>query len=306
MISLFSRIFIRERKNFSSPAVRKAYGLICSITGILLNFLLFFFKLAAGSVSGSVAVTVDAFHNLTDMGSSVVTFISFVVSGQKKSKKYPFGKGRAEYIAGFIIAIVLITAGIQLAKTSILKIITPEPVTFSVFSVAILIVSILVKIYMSRFNKYYGIKIDSAALKAASLDCLCDSIATVIAAAAIVFSKFTDFNLDAFGGLAVSLFILYAGCKAAKDAIDMIMGAAPSEGLCNKLVSILGMFPEILRAENLAIHDYGPDNKIITLNIFVSGSLTFTRSHEISDALTEKIKSETSCEAVVKMIPINN
>ena len=303
MIYIISKLFIKDRENFVSARVRKSYGILCGAAGIFLNLLLFFLKLSVGCISGSAAVTADAVYNLTEIGSSAVTLISFLISGQKKTKKYPFGKGRAEYIAGFILSIVLLTAGLQTAKASVMKLITPEPVTFSVFAVVMLLISVLTKLYMSRYNKYYSERIDSAALRAASVDCLLDSAATMIAAAAVIGVRFTNRNIDAFGGLAVSLFILFAGCKAAKDAVNAILGTAPDECLCQKINSVLEQFPEILRTENLALHDYGSGHKIITLNIFVSGELSFAASNEVSDRLTEKIRSETGCEAVIKVIP---
>lgn len=303
MITIISRLFIKDRLNFTSPRVRKAYGLVCSATGMALNLLLFFCKLAAGSISGSVAVTVDAFHNLTDMGSSAVAFISFLISGQKKSEKFPLGKGRIEYLAGFLIALVLIAAGLGLAKTSVLKIITPEPVTFSLLSVSILLLSVLTKLYMSGFNKKYGKMIDSAALRAASVDCLCDSFSTIIAAAALISARFTDWNVDAFGGLAVSLFIVFAGCKAAKDSVRMLLGVSLDEEYGRVIRQILCAHPEVKESGVPVLHDYGPDKKIVTLDAGFSPELSFSEVSAQSDKIAAQISGALGCETVIRAFP---
>lgn len=300
MIKFFAHLFIRDKENFSSPRVRKSYGLICSAAGIFLNFLLFVFKLTAGSISGSVAVTVDAVHNLTDSASSLVTLISFLLSGQKKTKKYPSGKGRIEYIAGFFIALVLVTAGAQLAKASVLKIITPEPVTFSLFSVSLLIISVLTKFYMAHYGFFYSKKISSAALRAAATDCLCDSFATLIAAFAVISVKFTSLNIDAWGGLAVSLFILYAGIKALKDTVKLLIGTAPDDFQCRKIIETVSFFPEINDIGNIILHDYGPENRFFSFDVYFGKDLLLSDVCGITDSISDCIFKETGIKAEIK------
>ena len=296
MIEIISKIFIKDRKNYNSPPVRKAYGIICAVCGIVLNLLMFFFKLMASAFTGSVAAAVDAVHNLTDSASSAVTLLSFLLSGQKKTKKFPLGKGRIEYIAGFIIAIVLITAGFQLAKASIMKIITPEPVTFSLISVSLLIISVLTKFYMAHFNSKYGKLISSAALKASATDCLCDSIATLIAAFAVIAIKFTTLNIDAWGGLAVSLFILYAGCKAAKDTIKMLLGSTPDDEMIEKINITTSQFPEIESVDNIIMHDYGPENRILSFNAYFINDYSLQEAVGIKKQAEDELKKITGCE----------
>lgn len=296
MIEIISKIFIKDRENYSSPPVRRAYGIICAACGIVLNLLMFFFKLIVSAFTGSVAAAVDAIHNLTDSASSAVTLLSFLLSGQKRTKKFPLGKGRIEYIAGFIIAIVLITAGFQLAKASIMKIITPEPVTFSLISVSLLIISVLTKFYMAHFNSKYSKKISSAALKASATDCLCDSIATLIAAFAVIAVKFTTLNIDAWGGLTVSLFILYAGCKAAKDTVKMLIGMAPDEEIVEEINSILNQFAEIKSAGNIVLHDYGPENRLLTIEVSFSDELLLSDTVKITETAAQAIKNATGCQ----------
>ncbi|MBQ8210605.1 MAG: cation diffusion facilitator family transporter [Clostridia bacterium] len=208
MIHIFLRFFMKKQH----LSYKDKVGISCSICGIILNLFQFIVKMVVGSISGSIAVTADAIHNLSDMVSSAVTLLSFMLSGRK-----------TEYIAGFLISVLLFITAIQTAKSSILKIITPEPLVFSLFSVVMLTFSIIVKMYMAAYYHHYGIMINSQALKVTSTDCLCDSIATIIAAGAIVAARFTQLNVDGFGGVAVSVFILVAACKAAKDSAKELL-----------------------------------------------------------------------------------
>lgn len=207
MIHILLKIFPRNPQISHKNKV----GIVCSICGIILNIFQFIIKMVVGSLSDSVAISADAVHNLSDMGSSVITLLSFILPLKKYNKT-------AEFAAGLIISILLFVTAIQTAKSSILKIITPEPLTFSLISVIMLAFSILIKIYMATYYYRYGKLTDSRTLKITSVDCICDSLATIIAAAAIVATKFTHHNADGICGLAVAVFILIAACKTTKDA----------------------------------------------------------------------------------------
>ena len=218
MIEIISGFFINRCPGRDFRTTRCIYGTVCSVCGIFLNFVMFLLKITAGFFSGSVAATVDAVHNLTDSASSVVTLLSFILPYRKSSLTE-----KTECLAGFFVGVMLIFAGLTLAKASAEKITSPETVVFSGFSLAMLIISVLIKLYMAYFNLRTGEKISSVALKAAAADCLCDSISTLIAAAALVAAKFTSFNLDAWGGLAVSVFILLAGAKSVKETVSLLI-----------------------------------------------------------------------------------
>ena len=205
MIKYLCSFFVRDCENYSDADTVKCYGILCSLMGIALNLGLFFIKLFAGRISGSAAVAADAVHNLTDTGSSVVTLISFLMCGKNKAVR--------ENTAGFFIGSVLFVTGIELAVMSVRKIFSPDKIEFSFLTVTLLLVSVAVKIFMASVNRKYSRKTMSVALKAASADCFCDSLATLVAAAAVTASALTDINIDAWGGLAVSLFILFAGGK---------------------------------------------------------------------------------------------
>ena len=296
MIEIISDFFARKKKIDTPLGMRRVYGMVCSLTGVLLNLIMFILKLIASVLTGSVAAAVDAVHNLTDSASSVVTFLSFVFTDGKRTKKYPMGTGRIEYVAGFVVAIVLITAGFSLAKTSLVKIITPEPVTFSLVSVIMLVFSFLTKLYMAFFNRRISRKISSAALAAASVDCLCDSIATLIAAFAVILVKFTSFNFDAWGGLAVSLFILFAGCKSAKDTVKMIVGIPVDDELYDDIVMMFSRdFPDV-KVGGIMIHDYGPGNRILAVSVMLSEDSNSDFLYAIQEKLRREVLEKTGCE----------
>lgn len=296
MIEIISDYFVRKMKIDTPAAVRRLYGMVCSLAGVFLNLVMFILKLIASILTGSVAAAVDAVHNLTDSASSVVTLLSFVFTDGKRTKKYPMGTGRLEYVAGFVVAIVLITAGFSLAKTSLVKIITPEPVTFSLVSVIMLVLSFLTKLYMAFFNRRISRKISSSALAAASVDCLCDSIATLIAAFAVILVKFTSFNFDSWGGLAVSLFILFAGCKSAKDTVKMIVGIPVCDDLYEDVVKLFSREFHAVTVESMMIHDYGPGNRILSVHVTVPEDSPAEFLCTIQEKLSGEVAEKTGCE----------
>lgn len=223
LITVLSKTFIKDRENFSDASVKRKYGLICSLWGMFLNLVLFGAKLAAGAVSGSVAVTADAVHNLTDYLSSVISFLSFLLFGSVPAKKKHKKNIPGENIAGFIIGFILAVTGIRLGEASVHKIINPGEVHFSYISVIILSFSVLVKLYMAYYNGSYGKKLSSPPLKAASADCFCDSLSTVVALGAVMLEQAFSVKADGWGGLLVSLFIFAAGCKSAFDSIKPVL-----------------------------------------------------------------------------------
>ena len=215
MISLLSRIFIKDYQQIQAPTVRRAYGILCSLVGILLNVFLFSGKYLAGSISGSIAITADAFNNLSDAGSSLITLIGFKLAGKKPDADHPYGHGRIEYISGLAVSAIIMIMGVELVQSSIQKIIAPQPVDNSPLVVCILLSSIAVKLYMCFYNRRIGKRIDSAGMKATAVDSLSDSAATFAVLLAMLLSPLVDFNLDGWCGIFVALFILYAGFNAA-------------------------------------------------------------------------------------------
>ncbi|MDY3072745.1 MAG: cation diffusion facilitator family transporter [Eubacteriales bacterium] len=304
MIELLSRILIKNRDDTSNPAVRTAYGQLCGIVGIVLNLLLFGLKLFAGMLSGSIAITADAYNNLSDAGSSIVTLLGFRLAEQKPDPSHPFGHGRIEYISGLIVAFLIVHVGIDLATESVGKLRSPEPVEFSVIAVVILGVSILTKLYMCLYNRGVGKKIDSAAMRATATDSLSDVAATGVVLIATVVGKLTGLQIDAWCGLAVSVFILYSGVMAAKDTISPLLVQAPDPELVKKIRAIVLSHEEVAGIHDLIIHNYGPGRMMISLHAEVPAHADMLEMHDVIDTIEQELREKVGCDAVVHMDPI--
>lgn len=304
MITLLSKIFVKDRDNTESSSVRGAYGTLCSIVGILLNVLLFFAKLIAGAVSGAISVTADAFNNLSDAGSSVITLLGFRMSEKKPDRGHPFGHGRIEYISGLIVSMLIILVGFELGKTSAEKIFVPEEVKFSILIVSILVASVIVKAYMAFYNFSVGKKISSAAMKATAVDSLSDCIATATVLICLLISHFFNVNIDAYCGLVVASFILFSGIRAAKETVDPLLGTPPGEELINEIEGIVMSHTGILGIHDLIVHDYGPGRKMISLHAEVSASADLIETHDMIDNIERDLREELNCDAVIHMDPI--
>ena len=211
MLNLLAKLFIKDRENVRDAAVRRAYGTLCSVYGIAINVLLFAGKYFAGVISGSVAIMADAFNNLSDAGSSVITLLGFAIAGKKPDPEHPFGHGRAEYLAGLALSAMIIVMGFELGRSSVEKIIAPSPVEAGLLPAAILLVSILAKIYMCAYNRAVGKRIDSAAMQATAADSLSDSISTLVVLLSMAVSYIFNWNIDGWAGLVVAVFICVTG-----------------------------------------------------------------------------------------------
>jgi cation diffusion facilitator family transporter len=305
MISLLSKIFI-EGKELDDSSKRSLYGTMCSIVGIMLNVCLFAIKYFAGIISGSIAITADAFNNLSDAGSSFITLVGFVYSGKKPDADHPFGHGRFEYLSGFVVSVIIIVMGVELAKSSIEKIINPVQVTSDALSMAILVISIFVKLYMSFYNKNIGGKIDSAAMKATSVDSLSDATATTVVLLSMIVLKTTGFNVDGFCGIVVSGFILYAGYGAAKDTLAPLLGTQPDSTFVEEIYKTVLSHEEIIGMHDLVVHDYGPGRRMISLHAEVPGNGDIYVLHDKIDLIEKELRSKLGCEAVIHMDPMES
>lgn len=304
MITLLSKIFIRNREDTTSPAVRSAFGTLCGIMGIILNIVLFGIKMLAGILSGAISIMADAFNNLTDAGSSVITLIGFRMSGQKPDRDHPFGHGRIEYVSGLIVSMLIILVGFELGKTSLEKIITPEPVEFSIAAVIILACSILGKAYMALYNFRVGRMISSAAMRATAQDSLNDCIATGAVLICLLISHFLNFNIDAYCGLAVSAFILFSGLRSVKETMDPLLGTPPSEEFIKRIEEIVYSYEGVEGIHDLIVHDYGPARTMISLHAEVSADADLLETHDMIDNIEKELREALSCDAVIHMDPI--
>ena len=304
MISLLAKWLIPHREQVEDSAVRRAWGALCGFVGIGLNILLFAGKLAAGTLSGSIAITADAFNNLADAGSSVVTLRGVRLAGKKPDAGHPFGHGRLEYVSGLIVAGLILLMGAELAKSSVDKILHPEAVTFSWLAAGILLASIGVKLYMYLYNRAVGKKIKSAAMSATAADSLSDTAATSAVLLAMVIGKLTDVQLDGWVGLVVALFILWSAVQAARDTISPLLGQAPDPLLVKEIESLVMAHDTVVGIHDLVVHDYGPGRCIISLHAEVPADEQVLELHDVIDNIEEELAQKLHCEAVIHMDPV--
>ncbi len=304
MILLLSKIFIKDRENTSSPQVRKAYGMLCGGMGIALNILLFVGKFLAGFLSNSIAITADAFNNLSDAGSSLITLVGFQMAGQKPDPHHPFGHGRIEYLSGLFVSVAILIMAIELIQSSVDKILHPQPVVFNSLTIIILLVSIAVKIYMAYYNKNIGKKIDSAAMRATATDSLSDTLATTVVLAASLTAHFTGLKIDGYCGILVGLFIFYAGYSAAKDTISPLLGQPPEPNFVKNVETIVMSYEHVQGIHDMVVHDYGPGRVMISLHAEVPADGSLLILHDMIDNIEHRLHNELHCEAVIHMDPV--
>ena len=306
MIHFLARKLIRDYNNVSDAAVRRAYGVLCGAVGIVLNLLLFAGKALAGIISGSIAITADAFNNLSDAGSSVVTLLGFKLAAQKPDSHHPFGHGRMEYVSGLVVSMVILLMGVELAKTSVEKIITPGEVDFSPVVVGILIASIAVKLYMAAYNRLVSKKIDSSAMAATATDSLSDCLATSAVLLSTLAGHFWDIHIDGWCGAAVACFILWAGVNAARETINPLLGQPPEPEFVDQIRRIVLSHPDVLGMHDLIVHNYGPGRVMISLHAEVSARGDILRLHDTIDNIERELQTQLRCSAVIHMDPIEN
>lgn len=303
MISLLKKLFIKNTDDEGKS--RRALGVLCSSVGIFLNILLFAFKYFAGVISSSIAITADAFNNLSDAGSSFISLIGFKFAGMKPDTNHPFGHGRIEYLSGLGISVAIIVVAFELFTTSIDKIFNPQAVDTSILAMIILIASICVKLYMFFYNNSIGKKINSAGMKATAMDCVTDSVATFVVLLSMIFTKFTGINIDGYCGILVSLFIMYAGITSAKDTLAPLLGTKPDEELVNTVYSLVMSYDIVEGIHDMVVHDYGPGRQIISLHAEVDGSLDIYEIHDAIDTIEKDLYDKLSIETTIHMDPID-
>lgn len=304
MITFMASLFIKDSKNYKEPSVRQAYGVLSGAVGIGLNILLFFGKWLAGTISGSIAITADAFNNLSDAGSSIITLIGFRLSGQEPDPEHPFGHGRMEYISGLLVSVAILVMGFELIGSSIGKLRSPEPIESSTLVFGILIASILVKLYMFFYNHSLSKKIESAAMKATSVDSLSDTVATTLVLIATLISKYTGLLLDGWFGILVGLFILYTGGSTLKETIDLLLGRPPKQEFIDEVKEIVLGHSMVHGVHDLIVHDYGPGRVMISLHAEVDVNGDIQDIHEQIDHIEHELQEKLHCSATIHMDPI--
>ncbi len=303
MIRFLVKKRIPDYTNVNNPEVRKNYGVLGGSLGILCNSLLFFVKLFVGIASHSIAVVSDAFNNLSDMGASVVSVLGARFSRRRPDADHPYGHGRAEYIAALIVAFLIIFVGIELFRSSIHAIWHPAEVDVRPVTMILLMVSVLLKLWMWRYNRYLGCAIGSEMLLAAAKDSLNDVVASGAVIVSAVLAPVCDFPIDGIMGIVVSCLILWAGYGVAKDTIDRLLGGRPEE-LCRKIEETVLEHGMILGVHGLMIHDYGPGTMIASAHAEVPETLSLVECHDVIDEIEKKILSQWNVDIVIHMDPV--
>lgn len=304
MICLLSNWFIKDNQDYAQPGVRKMYGILCGAVGIFFNLLLFAAKLLAGMLSGSIAVTADAFNNLSDAASSIVTLFGFKLAGQQADSSHPFGHGRIEYVSGFLVSMLILLMGVELLKSSIKKMVSPEPVSADVLTMAILLVSVAVKLYMFLYNRKISKLLHSAALSATAKDSISDAVATGVVLLSMIFTKMTGINIDPYCGALVSVFILWSGLMAAKETLNPLLGQAPAGETVEKIRQIVLSHEQIAGMHDLMIHDYGPGRCMVSLHAEVPADADLCVMHDLVDDIENDLSRALSCDAVIHIDPL--
>lgn len=303
MVTLLAKLWIHS-DNYKDSEVREKYGILCGAVGIFLNVLLFIGKFIAGTVSGAISITADAFNNLSDAGSSFISLIGFKLSGQEPDPEHPFGHGRIEYISGLFVSVLILLMAYELIKSSVEKILHPELPEFGIMIVVILIASIAVKIYMFFYNHSVGKKIESATMAATAKDSLSDTIATSVVLISTIVAYVWKIPVDGYCGLFVGVMILLAGISAMKDTVNPLLGQAPEEELVEEIEKIVRCDDRILGIHDLVVHDYGPGRLMISLHAEVPYKEDILELHDLIDRIEFALRRELHCEPVIHMDPI--
>ena len=296
--------FIKDSANIESTEVRTRYGMLASVVGIFCNVLLFSVKLTIGLILSSLAVTADAFNNLSDAASSIISFIGVKMAGKPADAEHPFGHGRIEYIAALIVSFLVIEVGFTFFKSSISKILHPEEISFDLVPFVILILSILVKLWMAFFNNKLGKRIDSKVMLATAADSLGDVITTSATVLSIIICHFTSINVDAIAGLIVSAIVIWSGISIAKDTLEPLIGERVPAELYQKITDIVESYDGIVGTHDLIVHNYGPNRSMATIHAEVPNDINIDVSHEIIDKIERDVKKDLNILLVIHMDPV--
>ena len=296
--------FIKDSTNIESTEVRTRYGMLASVVGIFCNVLLFSVKLTIGIILSSLAVTADAFNNLSDAASSIISFIGVKMAGKPADAEHPFGHGRIEYIAALIVSFLVIEVGFTFFKSSISKILHPEEISFDLVPFVILILSILVKLWMAFFNNKLGKRIDSKVMLATAADSLGDVITTSATVLSIIICHFTSINVDAIAGLIVSAIVIWSGISIAKDTLEPLIGERVPAELYQKITDIVESYDGIVGTHDLIVHNYGPNRSMATIHAEVPNDINIDVSHEIIDKIERDVKKDLNILLVIHMDPV--
>ncbi len=305
MITLLRKIFIKNYINIEDEKVRSDHGLLGSVFGAFCNLILFVIKLIIGILSNSISIIGDAINNLTDIGSSIISFFGFKLSLKPADKDHPYGHQRMEYITSLIISIIIIVVGIELLSSSITKVISNEEAVYSSLTFCILAISILIKLYLAYFNHKLGKQINSLTLIATAKDSLNDVISTVVILISATVSVIFNWNIDGYMGILVACFIIISGIKLVKETIDPLLGEKVDKNLIKKIVEEIKSSKEVLGIHDLMCHSYGPSKIFMSIHIEFDCTKNILYIHDIVDTIESTIKNKYNVELVIHMDPVD-
>lgn len=296
--------FIKSSEDIENEQVRNKYGNLAGIVGIISNLALAITKIIVGFITSSVSITADGFNNLSDTASSVITIIGFKLANRPADKEHPFGHGRVEYISALIVAFMVMLVGLQFIKSSIDRILNPVTIRFEVIPFILLFISVIVKIWLSRFNKFIGEKINSAALKATALDALGDVFTSSCVLISFLASRYTVLPIDGYVGLVVSAAILYAGFSLVRDTISPLLGEAPDENLVKNIKEGVLSYKHIIGVHDLIIHNYGVGRCMASIHAEIPSNIDIVTIHNIIDSAEREISEKLNIYLVIHMDPM--
>ena len=304
MTDFIIKKFIKDYENVNEQRVRESYGITASITGIILNTLLSIGKILTGIIFNSISVTADGVNNLSDGASSVITLIGFKISSKPADKDHPFGHARMEYLTGLILGIAVILVGVELIKSSFDKIMNPTKTIFSIEMIVVLIVSVLIKLWISLFYKKLGDKISSATLKASSTDSRNDVISTIVVILSLLVSNATGYVVDGYVGILVALFILYSGYDILRDILNPLLGEMPDKEFIESIENKILSYDGIVNIHDLVVHNYGPNRYFASVHAEVDAKEDIMKSHDLIDNIERDFARELDISLVIHLDPI--
>lgn len=304
MTDFLIKKFIKNSESISDVQVRSAYANMAGIVGILINILLFAIKLSVGLISSSVAIMADAFNNLSDATSSIITIIGFKMANKPADAEHPFGHGRIEYISAMIVSFMVILVGLQFIKSSFDRIINPTPVTFEMIPFILLLISIFFKIWLSKFNKAVGNKINSSALKATATDAMGDVFTSTTVVISFLLAKFTTFPIDGYIGVLVAIAIVYSGITLIKETLSPLLGEPPDPAMVSQITDMVMSYDNITGIHDLVVHNYGPGRIMASIHAEIPSNIDIMKIHHIIDTAEREISKKLNIYLVIHMDPI--
>ena len=304
MTRLLIKCFIKNPDNITDSKVRESYGLLGSIIGIIMNTILCLAKIGIGLLFNSMSILADGFNNLSDAGSSIVTLIGFRLSNKPADEGHPYGHARIEYLSGLIVSFIILMLGLELIRSSFDKIIHPEPLSFSLVMVAVLMLSIATKLWLALFNRKLGKRIHSTTMLATAADSLNDVIATSAVLIALIIAKFTGWHLDGYMGILVGCFVFYSGIQLIKETVNPLLGEAPSPELIQTVQEKLMSYSVVCGFHDLVLHSYGPNRYFASVHAEVPADANLLYCHDIIDTIEKDFEKELGINLVIHLDPI--